>query len=46
VTGIDDHSRFCVAAGLVRRATSKGVCEVFAASLASYDVPDEICRSS
>ena len=29
VTGVDDHSRFCVAAGLVRRATSKAVCEVF-----------------
>jgi hypothetical protein len=28
VTGVDDHSRFCVAAGLVRRATSKAVCEV------------------
>lgn len=25
VTGVDDHSRFCVAAGLVRRATSKAV---------------------
>jgi transposase InsO family protein len=23
LTGVDDHSRFCVAAGLVRRATSK-----------------------
>src|ERR687891_554505 len=33
VTGVDDHSRFCVAAGLVRRATSKAVCGVFAASL-------------
>jgi hypothetical protein len=31
VTGIDDHSRFCVAAGLVRRATSRAVCEVFRA---------------
>jgi hypothetical protein len=28
VTGVDDHSRFCVAAGLVPRATSKAVCEV------------------
>jgi len=28
VTGIDDHSRFCVAAGLVTRATSKAVCDV------------------
>ncbi len=30
VTGVDDHSRFCIAAGLVRRATSKAVCEVLA----------------
>jgi transposase len=33
VTGIDDHSRFCVAAGLVIRATSRAVCEVFNASM-------------
>jgi hypothetical protein len=42
VTGIDDHSRFCVAAGLVARATSKAVCEVLAASLARHGIPDEI----
>ena len=42
VTGIDDHSRFCVAAGLVRRATSKAVCEVFRASLVRYGIPDEV----
>jgi transposase InsO family protein len=42
VTGIDDHSRFCVAAGLVTRATSKAVCQVLAASLARYGIPDEI----
>ena len=42
VTGVDDHSRFCVAAGLVRRATSKAVCEVLAASLHRYGIPDEI----
>jgi hypothetical protein len=36
VTGIDDHSRFCVAAGLVTRAISKAVCEVLAASLARW----------
>jgi transposase InsO family protein len=42
VTGIDDHSRFCVAAGLVSRATSKAVCQVLAASLARYGIPDEI----
>jgi transposase InsO family protein len=42
VTGIDDHSRFCVAAGLVRRALSKSVCEVLAGSLRRHGVPDEI----
>lgn len=42
LTGVDDHSRFCVAAGLMRRATSKAVCAVFAASLKRYGVPDEI----
>jgi transposase InsO family protein len=42
VTGIDDHSRFCVAAGLVSRATSKAVCEVLGASLRRFGIPDEI----
>jgi hypothetical protein len=42
LTGIDDHSRFCVAAGLVRRATSKAICGVFAASLRRFGIPDEI----
>jgi transposase InsO family protein len=42
VTGVDDHSRFCVAAGLVLRATSKAVCGVLAASLRRYGIPDEI----
>jgi transposase InsO family protein len=42
VTGVDDHSRFCIAAGLVRRATSKAVCEVLAASLRRFGIPDEI----
>ena len=39
VTGIDDHSRFRVAASLVRRAISKAVCEVLAASLARWGSP-------
>jgi transposase InsO family protein len=42
VTGIDDHSRFCIACGLVPRATSRAVCEVFAAALATYGLPDEV----
>ena len=42
VTGVDDHSRFCVAAGLVTRATSKAVCAVLVDSLRRYGIPDEI----
>jgi len=42
VTGIDDHSRFCIAAGLVERATSKAVCEVLSVALARHGIPDEI----
>jgi transposase InsO family protein len=42
VTGIDDHSRFCVACGLVERAVSRAVCGVLLAALARYGVPDEI----
>jgi transposase InsO family protein len=42
VTGIDDHSRFCVAAGLVARATSRAVCEVFKAAMLRFGVPDEV----
>jgi transposase InsO family protein len=42
VTGIDDHSRFCVAAGMVTRATSRAVCEVFSHAMRTYGVPDEV----
>jgi hypothetical protein len=42
ITGIDDHSRFCVAASLVPRATSRAVCEVFRTAMVHYGVPDEV----
>jgi transposase InsO family protein len=42
VTGIDDHSRFCVAATLVHRPTARAVCGVFADALQRFGVPDEI----
>jgi hypothetical protein len=42
VTGIDDHSRFCVAAGLVTRATARAVCDVFGRALETHGVPDEV----
>jgi transposase InsO family protein len=42
VTGIDDHSRFCVAVGLVERASSRPVCSVFAQALAAHGVPTQV----
>jgi transposase InsO family protein len=42
LTGLDDHSRFCVAAGIVPRAVARAVCGVFAQSLRTHGVPDEV----
>ena len=42
VTGLDDHSRFCVSAKLVPRATARPVCEALADALRRYGVPDQI----
>ncbi len=41
VTGVDDHSRFCVSARVVERATGRQVCLAFAAALVRYGIPDE-----
>jgi hypothetical protein len=42
VTGIDDHSRFCVSARVVRRATAKPVCAALAEAMRRHGVPDQI----
>ena len=42
VSGLDDHSRFCVIAALVSRATGRAVCEAFASALARYGMPAEV----
>jgi transposase InsO family protein len=42
VTGVDDHSRFCVMAAVVERATARAVCLAFAAALAKHGVPEEV----
>ena len=42
VTGIDDHSRFCVAAGLIERANARSVCRVFTLALERYGTPEEL----
>ena len=42
VTGVDDHSRFCVMAAVVERATGRAVCLALAAALARFGVPEEV----
>ena len=42
LTGVDDHSRFCVAAGLMTRAVSRAVCGHFADALRRHGVPEEV----
>ena len=42
ISGIDDHSRFCVIAAVVRRATARTVCRAFIAAMRTYGIPDEV----
>ncbi len=42
LTGVDDHSRFCVCAGIMVRATARPVCAFFAEALERHGVPEEI----
>jgi transposase InsO family protein len=42
VTGIDDHSRFCVMAKVVPRATARPVCEALLEGLSRHGVPEQI----
>jgi transposase InsO family protein len=42
LTGIDDHSRFCVVASAMPRATARPVCEAFAQALRAYGVPQAV----
>lgn len=42
LTGIDDHSRFCVSAYLMPREGSRRVCEGLAAAMRSHGVPEEV----
>src|SRR5215472_14484235 len=42
ISGIDDHSRFCVIAAVVRRATARAVCRAFVAAMRGYGIPDEV----
>jgi transposase InsO family protein len=42
VTGIDDHSRYCVIAKAVLRATARPVCQAFLEAMSVYGVPEEV----
>jgi len=42
VTGIDDHSRFCVCTKVVARATAKPVCDALLGAMETHGVPEAI----
>jgi transposase InsO family protein len=42
VTGVDDHSRFCVCAKVVARATARPVCDALVEALRRHGVPEQL----
>jgi transposase InsO family protein len=42
ITGIDDHSRFCVCAHLTPRATARPLCEAFLAAMRRHGAPEQV----
>ena len=42
VTGVDDHSRFCVSARVVARATARPTCDALALAMRTHGVPAQI----
>ena len=42
VTGIDDHSRFCVIAKVVARATARPVCDALLEAMNRHGIPEQI----
>jgi len=42
LTGIDDHSRFCVSARLMLRERTQAVCDGFSSALREYGVPAQV----
>ncbi len=42
ITGVDDHSRYCVIATVVARATGRAVCAAFVEAMREYGVPEEV----
>jgi len=42
LTGIDDHSRFCVSACLMTRERTQAVCDGFGSAMRTYGVPAQV----
>jgi len=42
LTGVDDHSRFCVSAKLMARERTQAVCDGFSSALREYGVPAQV----
>src|SRR4051812_17218869 len=42
LTGVDDHSRFCVSARLMRRERTQAVCDGLSAAMVAHGVPQQI----
>ena len=42
VSGVDDHSRFCISAHVVARATARPTCDALALAMRRYGVPVQI----
>ena len=42
LTGVDDHSRYCVSARLMARERTQSVCDGFTSALRSYGVPQQV----
>ena len=42
LTGVDDHSRFCISARLMLRERTQLVCDGFAVALRTYGVPEQV----
>ncbi len=42
LTGVDDHSRFCVSARLMTRERTQAVCDGFSSALQTYGLPGQV----
>jgi hypothetical protein len=42
LTGVDDHSRFCVSARLMLRERTRAVCDGFSSAMREYGVPAQV----